>query len=364
MSRATPFRRNIKASQRLEYGFYQFMDHFFGRDRVFKVLGKRRRRFYQNLTKTLKASGEGKIIPMERRSDLTKEEFLNYYVKKGIPVIFDGAAKDWDCVKKWSLDYFKELHGDDEALMATQENMKNYEASTLREVIENIQAGGGKYFRFYPLLDKHPEHIKDVDYKWLHDKINKFSFFDCFQVFIGGKGGGSFLHNANPPNLFIQVWGEKNWILYPQYYTMVIDPNPVRNIYRNAPNRKNGLPFDPFAPDYSPPYELYKYIDGYSADLKPGDILWNPPHYWHAIKNPTDAIGMGYRWAAPLYALKLTPFYMFLDMCAFHPPIWKYYKLLKKDSNLIHLAEAGELKNYMKEKSEKEQVLKAKPNPA
>ena len=192
------FRRNIKTSQRFEYGIYQFMDHFLGRERVFKLLGKRRRKFYKNLTETLKASGEGKIMPMERRKDLSKEEFLNYYVRKGIPVVLEGAAKDWDCVKKWSLDYFKEQHGDDEALMATQENMKNYEASTLREVIENIQSGGGKYFRFYPLLDKHPEHIKDVDYEWLHERINKFSFFDAFQVFIGGKGGGSFLLLSKP----------------------------------------------------------------------------------------------------------------------------------------------------------------------
>ncbi len=111
---------------------------------------------------------------------MSLEEFRNHYVRKGIPVVLEGAAKDWDCVKKWSLDYFKELHGDDEALMATQENMKNYEASTLKDVIENIQSGGNKYFRFYPMLDKHPEHIKDVDYKWLRARINKFSFFDAF----------------------------------------------------------------------------------------------------------------------------------------------------------------------------------------
>jgi hypothetical protein len=145
---------------------------------------------------------------------------------------------------------------------------------------------------------------------------------------------------------------------------MVIDPSPVRNIYRNAPNRKDGKPFDPFEYDYSAPYELFKYIDAYHAHLKPGDILWNPPHYWHAIKNPTDAIGMGYRWAAPLYALKLTPLYMFLDMCATNPPIWKYYKLLKKDSNLIHMAEAGKLEDYMKRKAEKERLVQAKATPA
>ena len=44
---------------------YQFLDHWFGRQRVFNLLGRRRRKFYKNLTETLKASGEGKIIPLE-----------------------------------------------------------------------------------------------------------------------------------------------------------------------------------------------------------------------------------------------------------------------------------------------------------
>src|SRR5580704_3629007 len=133
------FRRNIKGSQRFEYGVYQVLDHFLGRERTFKMLGKRRKKFYKNLLETLKKSGEGKIYPIERRKDITLKEFKNHYMRKGIPVVPEGAAKDWDCVKKWSLDYFKELHGDDEIVMATQENMNIYEAITLREVIDNIK---------------------------------------------------------------------------------------------------------------------------------------------------------------------------------------------------------------------------------
>ncbi len=61
---------------------------------------------------------------------------------------------------------------DDEALMATQENMNTYESTTLADVIDNIKAGGKKYYRFYPLLlDKHPEHIRDFDYNWLLSNV-------------------------------------------------------------------------------------------------------------------------------------------------------------------------------------------------
>ncbi len=353
------FRRNIKNSQRFEYGIYQFLDHFLGRERTFKMLGKRRKKFYRNLLETLKKSGEGKIYPIERRKDISLKEFKNHYMRKGIPVVLEGAAKDWDCVKKWSLDYFKELHGDDEIVMATQENMNNYEAITLREVIDNIKGGGKKYYRFYPLLDRHPEHLKDFDYQWLLDRKTKFSLFEAFQVFIGPKDSISYVHNANPPNFFVQTYGQKDWILISQYYTMIVDPDPVRNVYRNAPFRgKNNMPFDPFSPDYSPPNELYKYIDGYSVSLQPGDILWNPPFYWHTVKNASDSIGVGYRWTDPFYAFKIAPLYMLLDMLAIHPPIWKSWKLLKKDNNLVHLAESGQLDNYLKEKAERDKLKK------
>jgi hypothetical protein len=354
------FRKNIKTRQQFEYGVYQVLDHFLGRPRVFKMLGKRRRKFYKNLLETLKKGGEGKVYPIERRKDLSLEELRNHYMKKGIPVVMEGAAKDWDCVKKWSLDYFKELHGEDEALMATQENMNSYEAITLAEVIDNIKAGGKKYYRFYPLLDKHPEHLKDFDYKWLLDRKTRFSLFEAFQVFIGGKGTISYIHNANPPNFFVQAYGQKDWIIFSHHYTMIVDPDSVRNVYRNAPFRgKDGMPFDPFSPNYEKPNELYKYIDCYSVSLQPGDILWNPPFYWHTVKNASDSIGVGYRWTDPWYSFKIAPLYMLLDLFAIHPPIWKSWKLLKKDNNLVHLAESGQLDNYLKEKAEREKLKKA-----
>jgi len=347
------FRRNIKPSQRFEYGIYQLADHLFGRKKLFKD----RSGFYKRLAATLKASGEGKITPLERRKDLSLEEFHNHYVRKGIPVILEGAAKDWPCVKKWSLEYFKELHGDDEILYVDQ--LKHgfpFEATTLREVINNIRSGGGKYYRFYPLLDRHPEHIKDFDYKWLLEHKHKSGKrFQAFQVFMGGKGTITNFHNAAASNIFVQVYGEKEWILYSQYYNAVFDADPVQNLYRGAP-AKAQKPFDPFMEDpYYGPYGLFKYIDGYSVHLKPGDVFWNPPFYWHAVRNPIDSIGVGFRFLSPWYSFKISPLYMFCDrFLAKNPPYRKAYKLGSQEIGLVHLAEFGKLDEYLKIMAEKE----------
>jgi Cupin-like domain len=347
------FRRNIKTSQRIEYGLIQIIEHFFDKNGTHKLLEKRRRKFYRRLHETLKKSGEGRIRPIERRKDLSLKEFKEHYLRKGIPVVLEGAAKDWDCVKKWSPEYFKDLHGEDEIIYVdSQKEGYPYEKIKLREVIDNIRSGGKKYYRFYPLLARHPEHIKDFDYNWLLQHKTRNSWFDTFQVFIGGENSVTNIHNANPPNLFVQVYGQKDWILYSHYHTMVIDPIPVRNAYRNAPYKKNNAPFDPFDPAYETPYTLYKYIDGISVSLQPGDVLWNPPFYWHTVKNITDSIGVGYRWVDPAYAFKIAPLYMLLDFFSRNPSLFDSHKLMKKDSNLVWLAESGQLDEYIKKQKE------------
>jgi hypothetical protein len=345
------FIRNMSFGQRFTYGVYQFCDHFFGR----KTLFKDRSKFYKKLAETLKKHGEGRIMPVEKRKDLSHEEFMNHYVKKGIPVVMEGAAKDWACAQKWSLEYFKELHGKDEIVLVDQ-GVKDYpyELTTLANVIDNIRTGGGKYYRFYPLLSRHPEHLDDFDYKWLRARRTNPVWFDAFQVFIGGKGTYTALHNANQSNLFVQACGEKKWVLYSHYYTAIIDPDPVRNVYRSAPGKTEAGPFNPFEPNYEGPYELFKYMDGYSVHLKPGDVFWNPPFYWHAVMNPSDSIGVGYRWSSPLYSFKISPLYMLLDCFANNPPIWKAYSLYKKDINELHLAEVKQLEEAKKKLAEQE----------
>ena len=337
---------HISNSLHFKYGMFQFFDHFFGKKAMNSIAGTARKNLQRKITQHLKNQGEGELLPIERRKDISLNEFMSEYVKKGKPVVLEGAASDWDCCKKWNLDYFKDLHGDDEIVMIDQELIENpYEELTLRDIINNIQQGGDKYYRFYPLLVRHPEHIADFDYQWLKARRHKWIIGEAFQVFMGGKGTETPIHNANAANLFVQAYGEKRWVLYHHSMTPVVDPDPVRNMYRNAPYTY-GKPFNPFDPSYNL-YRAYKYIHGYEVHLKPGDVLWNPPYSWHTVQNLTDTIGVGYRWIAPLYTFQLAPLYFFLDLFATNPPFLKSLKLFKKDFNLVQLAETGRLDEYL-----------------
>jgi len=358
------FKKIFSRAQLLEFGMYHFMDQFFGRKLLYRLTSKRRLKYNARVLETARKSGEGKIIPIERRTDLSLEEFKNHYRRKGIPVVMVGAAKEWDCVKNWSLEYFKKLHGDDViALTELKMNERGYETTTLGEVIDNISNKGGKYYRFYPLLTRHPEHIRDFDYKWLLERKNKRVWLETWQVFIGGKDSISTFHMENQCNLFVQAYGKKRWVIYPDYYSPALDPQPGKGIYR-APGVKpdKGL-FNIFNPDYET-YPAYKYLDRYEVVLEPGDVLFNPCFDWHTVKNETDSISVGYRWVSPSYGFKRNPLFMFLDLIARNPPIRRAFKLYTEDTNLILVAQSGNLDKYLKEKADKEKEQKAKSSQA
>ncbi len=341
---------NIPSSLLFRYGCFQFFDHFLTRKLFFKWTRKRRTNFYEKLEKQLRQNGEGKLTPVERVTSISTHDFFKKYVKKGIPVIIEGGAKNWDCVNDWSLNYFKEKHGDDKIVFMESEGyLKGYEESTLGEVLDDIRGGKGKYYRFYPLLKNHPEHLLDFDYKWLRKQRRRFSLGEAFHVFISGKGGFTPIHNASAENIFTQVYGEKKWVLYPVEATCVVDPSPANSFYRSAPVRVNDRDFNPFEKNFED-YPLFKYINGYSVHLKPGDILYNPPYMWHSVKNPTDSIGVGYRFFTPFQTFCSKPLYFFLDLFAYNPPIWKTWRNYD-DVNLLHMMELGMLDELKKKRN-------------
>jgi len=337
----------IPKAIRRKYGWYQWLDHFFGRERSFRWNEKKRRALYHELEKHLKSKGEGKVIPVDRHTNLSLEDFTKNYLLPNKPVVFEGGAKDWACVQNWSFDHFDALHGEDEIVVSGDSLLdKPFDVLTLHELIAQMKAGGDAYYRFYPLLEKHPEHLKDIDLAWCRSIRGKRKVGELFQVFMGGKGTGTALHNSIGSNLFTQVHGQKHWRFYPVEATMVIDPPPGKNYHRAAPYRTKEGPFDPFNPNFDPPYSLFRYLDVYDTVLQPGDVLYNPPHCWHAVNNPTDSIGLGYRWLSYKRGFSASRLYSFLDMLSLSPPPWKLYSYFKKDYNLLHIKELGVQKEF------------------
>lgn len=321
------YRRILSFGEELKFGYFQTLDHFIGRNRAFNWTRSQRTKYYNQLYSNLKKKGKGKIIEVDRVQNISTKNFKNHYLKRNIPVILEGKAKDWKSVQEWNIDYFIENYGNDEILVLADGyvNEKGVEkrdsyASTLEKELTDIKNGGSNYYRFYPLFQWHPERLKDIDLEFLKKLSSSNNFGDSFQTFIGAKGSFTGYHNASASNLFTQIIGEKEWYLTPNYYKPIIDPSPTNlGLFRSAPARTNQGCFNPFKPNYDSPYHLYEYIDQYHMILKPGDIFYNPPYYWHTVTNRSFSIGIGYRWYAPNRIVSSSKLYSFLD---FFSGVW------------------------------------------
>jgi hypothetical protein len=104
---------HIPMSQRIWHNTLMTMDHLLTRKLADKWIGPMRRKHLARVTAHLEKRGPGTLYPIDRRRDLTPEQFHREYLLPGIPVVLEGAAKDWGCCKKWTLEYFAQQYGED-----------------------------------------------------------------------------------------------------------------------------------------------------------------------------------------------------------------------------------------------------------
>lgn len=283
-----------------------------------------------------------------RVDNIDAETFNRDFFDESKPVIFSGQAASWPCVKKWNLDYFQMGYGQKDVLLVnaqgltSRQNNSDYEFLTIKDLIENIKQGGDKYLRFSPLLENNPQLVEDLDMKWLGMMKGLKTFASTYYMFIGGKGKKTLLHTDQPCNLYVQVYGEKRWTLYSPEDSSLIYPVIANTAYVKSP-------VDVDHPD-DEKYPLFKYATAFEAHLRPGDILYVPPHIWHFVENLDDTIAVGYRFSSLKAAVKSSLTFSLLRIFSTNPPIWKTMSYGKIDTNLIWAHAGGKIKDLLKER--------------
>jgi lysine-specific demethylase 8 len=312
----------IKHKHLTEYQFWRFADHLFGNQVPSNRFINQRKKVTSLITANFKDKKiRGALRPIDRVRNISDLELKKNYIDKGIPVVMVRKAKEWACVKKWSPDWLLENYCDDKVSIfnaSTQEMTDvNYsvEETILKDVLNAMKEGDtSKYSRFNRLLYDHPGLIEDFDWKWLYNRRNIISSGKTFQVFIGGKGTRTTLHSASEHNLFTQVYGSKHWYLYPPENDVIFEPPVTRTPYFHSM-------FDPESPNLEV-FPNAKYLQAWECKLEAGDVLFNPPSWWHQVTNLEDSIGVGFRWFSPTDSFKLSFMQTLLTFTSTNPPIW------------------------------------------
>lgn len=320
--------------------------------RVFNwVLGRLKKSLLQQMANRRRTAQRPPALLVERVANMSPERFRSEYFAKGRAVIMSGAAKNWPCCQKWDLDYFSMAHGGQDTLivqsegLTTREPRNDHHFQTVRELIANIKQGGDRYLRFSPLLHDNPELASDLDLNWLGDMRGGRTFGNTYYMFMGGKGQTTYLHNDQPCNLYVQVSGEKKWTLYYPEDSTCLYPQVTNAAYVKSPVNID-------APDLEK-FPLFNSAQAYIAHLKPGDVMYVPPHVWHQVENLTDSIAVGYRFSSAKAALKSSVIFSLIRVFSTNPPVWQTRRYGKIDTNLIWAHSAGKIDQVLKERQQR-----------
>jgi hypothetical protein len=211
------------------------------------------------------------------------EDFRHRFVRSPHPVVLRGFARETQAVRTWTFASMLARYGDEPVLL-TRAAQDGYDGR-LREVddpdvyVHNCEV----------LFRRYPELLANLDLERLEPYIGKRLGYS--QLFIGRGGTGTPFHAAAVWNWFINVDGRKTWYFVDPRDTVFLYPFPVMG-------RPAAFPLCLYPDEYDrEQFPAFEYCPYYTVTLEPGDVLLNPPWWWHAVHNASPtSIGVATRW--------------------------------------------------------------------
>ncbi|CAH2235089.1 bifunctional peptidase and arginyl-hydroxylase JMJD5 [Pararge aegeria] len=225
----------------------------------------------------------------------TMESFFREHILAEKPVVLDNCISHWPALTKWQdQNYFIKLAG---LRTVSIELGRDYTDSkwtqklmTIEDFIKNhiyAQSSTTGYLAQYQLFDQIPELKNDItapEYCCFSDKD------DCIDImaWYGPKGTVSPLHHDPKKNLLAQVVGEKQIFLFSPQQSEYLYPHQHELLINTAR-------VDPRKPDLEK-HPKFKEAKGFFCVLKPGQMLYIPPRWWHFVESLSVSFSVSFWW--------------------------------------------------------------------
>lgn len=232
---------------------------------------------------------------IERKSCLSREDFLENYYAKNIPVIFTDIMHNWQALDLWNPEYLKQNYGEFEVeIQANRNKNQNYELEVekhsitllLKDYIEKIVSNGMSN-DYYMVANNNT--LEREGMKGLLDDIEIFpEYLDASDTkgkmfFWFGPGGTVTPLHHDTSNIFLaQVLGSKK--------IRMISPNQTPLLYNYVGVFSK---VDCENPDYEN-YPLFRNVNIIETVLEPGEVLFIPVGWWHHVRSLDISISVSF----------------------------------------------------------------------
>ncbi len=215
---------------------------------------------------------------IEKLDSITYDQFVENFVKPGVPVVLRNASASWKTNRQLDPDFFREYFGQ----RTTTYKGKVY---TMREILDITERSTFENPAPYPLSFEIPAQLPELlamlkpihmNYafpNWFMSKLLPYGRYGKnVQLFIGGAGNQYVLHkDSYHTNAWItQLYGEKEFIAFPRDQEDLLYAEGYGFI----------SPINILKPDYEK-YPKYKQATPLRVLLQPGETIYMPNGIWH-----------------------------------------------------------------------------------
>jgi Cupin-like domain len=264
-----------------------------------------RRRLDGHIQAISTAVGDGPVteIPRVAAADMDPARFHREHLERHRPVVIEGLAQAWPAVKTWTPAWFGEHHGDlvvPVRVDGSRVDDYRYTRTTMARLVEDVLAGGvltatGLENLFLERTELRDDLELDVLNAYVAPQSGRGAgrhflprIFST-ELFLGNQRSRTSLHCAFANNLFVMLHGHKTWTMVDPAYTPWVQPDIPRYAHHGRTSLDYNLGPDELA---ASGYPLFRHAPKLRTVLQPGDALFSPQWWWHAVENdgPTLAI--------------------------------------------------------------------------
>ena len=216
--------------------------------------------------------------------NLDASSFQEQFGKPNLPFLLKNGVKNTFAMENWNWEYFRNKFGSREMLVYRTGNRNDFKKILFADYIDYIHHTQDE--KPYYLLDwfvdnncpeLRQEYAVPAFFKSWTDHLPQALRPQFLAFYIGPKNSASPLHIDI---LSTSAWnavftGQKLWTFYP--------PDQKDLVYNGKVN--------PFKPDYDR-FPLFKKAKGYYVVQNPGDIMFTPSNWWHAVHNTENTISL------------------------------------------------------------------------